>query len=61
MKSVVEISDELNRYPDCYARNHKSSLMLHEYEERGREDLRLFVKCPGRSYRYGFDRIQPHV
>lgn len=45
LKSVVEISDELNRYPDCYARNHKSSLMLHEYEERGREDLRLLLNA----------------
>ena len=45
LKSVVEISDELNRYPDCYARNHKSSLMLHEYEERGRQDLRLLLNA----------------
>ena len=40
LKSVVEISDELNRYPDCFARDHKSSKVLHRYEVEGREDFR---------------------
>lgn len=45
LKSVVEISDELNRYPDCFAREHKSSLVLHEYETKGRDDLRTLLNA----------------
>ena len=39
LKSAVEISDELNRYPDCFARDHKSSKVLHQYEVQGRERI----------------------
>ena len=45
LKSAVEITNELNRYPDCYARDHKSSRILHGYEERGREDFRILLNA----------------
>lgn len=45
LKSVVEISDELNRYPDCFARDHKSSKVLHQYEVEGREDFRTLINA----------------
>ena len=45
LKSAVEISDELNRYPDCFARDHKSSKVLHQYEVKGREDFRILINA----------------
>lgn len=45
LQSVIDISDELNQYPDCFARDHKSSKVLHEYEERGREAFRTLVNA----------------
>ena len=45
LKSVVDISAELNRYPDCYAREHKSSKVVHGYEVRGREDFMRLVNA----------------
>jgi len=45
LKSAVEISDELNRYPDCFARDHKSSKVLHQYEVQGREDFRTLINA----------------
>jgi len=47
LQSVVDISNELNQYPDCFARDHKSSKVLHAYEERGREDFRTLVNAKG--------------
>lgn len=47
LKSVVDITTELNRYPDCFARDHKSSKVLHEYEVNGREDFRRLVNAEG--------------
>ena len=45
LKSVTEISDELNKYPDCYAREHKDSKTLQRYEARGKEDLRILLNA----------------
>lgn len=47
LKSVVDITTELNRYPDCFARDHKSSKVLHGYEVNGREDFRRLVNAEG--------------
>ncbi len=45
LQSVVDISNELNQYPDCFARDHKSSKVLHAYEEAGREDFRYLINA----------------
>lgn len=45
LKAVTEISDELNKYPDCYAREHKDSKTLQRYEARGKEDLRILLNA----------------
>lgn len=47
LKSVVDITTELNKYPDCFARDHKSSKVLHSYEVNGREDFRRLVNAKG--------------
>ncbi|MCK9217443.1 MAG: aminotransferase class V-fold PLP-dependent enzyme [Firmicutes bacterium] len=45
LKSVIDISNELNKYPDCFARDHKSSLILHQYEIQGKEDVRTLLNA----------------
>ena len=45
LKSVTEISDELNKFPDCYAREHKDSKILQRYETQGKEDLRILLNA----------------
>lgn len=45
LKAVTKIADELNKFPDCYAREHKDSLTLQKYEARGKEDLRLLLNA----------------
>lgn len=45
LKSVCTISDELNKYPDCYERNHKSSKVLKDYELKGKEDFRTLINA----------------
>ena len=45
LKSAVKVSDELNCYPDCFARDHKSSKVLHQYEVKGREDFRALINA----------------
>ena len=45
LRSTVEISDELNKYPDCYARDHKSSLVLQQYQAKGLEDVRILLNA----------------
>ncbi len=45
LKSVIDISNELNKYPDCYAREHKASKVLQKYEAQGKEDLRILFNA----------------
>lgn len=45
LKKAVEIADRLNRFPDCYARDHKASKTLQKYEAQGKEDLRLLFNA----------------
>lgn len=45
LKKATEISDELNKYPDCYAREHKDSLILQKFEAKGKEDLRVLLNA----------------
>lgn len=47
LKAVTNIADDLNKYPDCYAREHKSSRILQRYESQGKEDLRLLFHAKG--------------
>lgn len=68
LKSVVEISDELNKYPDCYAREHKSSRVLQKYQAQGTEDLRTLLNAKSGAIATGltasslmFDIVEPMV
>ncbi len=45
LKSVIEISNELNQFPDCYAREHKSSRLLQSYVAAGQADLKVLFNA----------------
>lgn len=45
LKSVCQVSDTLNRYPDCYERNHKSSKVLKSIVRQGEEDVRTLFNA----------------
>ena len=68
LKAAVEIADYLNRFPDCYAREHKSSKVLQQYERQGKEDLRLLLNASGGTIATNltasalmFDMVEPIV
>lgn len=47
LKSVIEISDKLNQYPDCFARDHAASKYLNSYVLQGREDFKTLINAKG--------------
>lgn len=49
LKSVIEISDKLNQYPDCFARDHAASKYLNSFVLQGREDFKALINAEGGS------------